>query len=177
MLININLLWRYFLVSLALLTTGTLSDIEAQSKPEVRLVLQITIDGLRADLINRYENGFGEGGFRFLMKVEHAIADALTDFDGIALAVASSRLASVNANPLVAKIRRNHHISRAGDIYIIQEPYWFLFDKGPVAAMHGSPWRYDTHRLFSWVPAYSPKRFIAGFIPWMSRRQLPRCWG
>ena len=28
---------------------------------------------------------------------------------------------------------------------IIQEPYWFLFDKGPVTAMHGSPWRYDTH--------------------------------
>jgi arylsulfatase A-like enzyme len=30
------------------------------------------------------------------------------------------------------------------DIYIIQEPYWFLFDKGPVKVMHGSPWRYDT---------------------------------
>jgi predicted AlkP superfamily pyrophosphatase or phosphodiesterase len=30
------------------------------------------------------------------------------------------------------------------DIYIIQEPYWFLFDEGPVKVMHGSPWRYDT---------------------------------
>ena len=26
-----------------------------------------------------------------------------------------------------------------------QAPYWFLFDEGPVAVMHGSPWRYDTH--------------------------------
>jgi hypothetical protein len=79
------------------------------------------------------------------MKVEHAIADALTDFDGIALAVPTSRLSSQQANPLVAQVRRNHHDSRSGDIYIIQEPYWFLFDKGPIAAMHGSPWRYDTH--------------------------------
>jgi arylsulfatase A-like enzyme len=28
---------------------------------------------------------------------------------------------------------------------VIQEPYWFLFEKGPIAVMHGSPWRYDTH--------------------------------
>lgn len=79
------------------------------------------------------------------IKVEHAIADALTDFDGIALAVASSRLTVQQSNPLISRVRNNHHVSRSGDIYIIQEPYWFLFDKGPVAAMHGSPWRYDTH--------------------------------
>ena len=78
-------------------------------------------------------------------KVEHAIADALTDFDGIALAVASSRLSAQQTNPLIAQVRNNTHVSRSGDIYIIQEPYWFLFDKGPIAAMHGSPWRYDTH--------------------------------
>ena len=77
--------------------------------------------------------------------VEQAVADALTDTDGIALAVASSRLSSRQLNPLVAQVQRNTHITRSGDIYIIQEPYWFLFDKGPVVAMHGSPWRYDTH--------------------------------
>ncbi len=78
-------------------------------------------------------------------QVEQAIADALTDFEGIALAMASSRLAVQQSNPLVEQVRNNHHGSRAGDIYIIQEPYWFLFDEGPIAAMHGSPWRYDTH--------------------------------
>jgi len=78
-------------------------------------------------------------------KVEQALADALTDDDGIALAVATSRLSSQQTNPLVAWVRNNHHVTRSGDIYIIQDPYWFLFDKGPVAAMHGSPWRYDTH--------------------------------
>jgi len=79
------------------------------------------------------------------IQVERAVADALTDFEGISLAVASSRLSELQANPLYEQVRKNHHDSRSGDIYIIQEPYWFLFDKGPIAAMHGSPWRYDTH--------------------------------
>ena len=47
--------------------------------------------------------------------------------------------------PFLESVRRNFHVSRSSDIYIIQEPYWFLFDKGPVRAMHGSPYRYDTH--------------------------------
>jgi len=78
-------------------------------------------------------------------QVEQAIADALTNMAGIALAVAGSRLAEQPTNPLLAKVRNNHHVDRSGDIYIIQQPYWFLFDKGPIKAMHGSPWRYDTH--------------------------------
>ncbi len=78
-------------------------------------------------------------------KVEQAISEALTNFEGISLAVPSSSLTSQQANPLVEQVRNNHHITRSGDIYIIQEPYWFLFEKGPVKAMHGSPWRYDTH--------------------------------
>jgi arylsulfatase A-like enzyme len=77
--------------------------------------------------------------------VQQAIADHLTDFEGIALAVATSQLTSMWTNPLVRQIRHNHHKTRSGDIYIVQEPYWFLFDEGPIAAMHGSPWRYDTH--------------------------------
>lgn len=79
------------------------------------------------------------------IEVEHAIAEALTDLAGIALAVAGSRLSEQQINPLLEQVRNNHHNARSGDIYIIQEPYWFLFDKGPVKVMHGSPWRYDTH--------------------------------
>jgi hypothetical protein len=62
--ISRHILW----VALALLWAGSLTDGNAQTRPEVRLVLQITIDGLRADLINRYENGFGEGGFRYFLE-------------------------------------------------------------------------------------------------------------
>jgi hypothetical protein len=35
----------------------------------------------------------------------------------------------IEINPLLVQVRKNHHIARSGDIYIIQEPYWFLFDK------------------------------------------------
>ena len=92
-------------------------------------------------------------------KVEQAIADALTDFNGIALAVASRRLSEQQTNPLLAQVRNNHHVYRSGDIYIIQKPYWFLFDKGPVAAMHGSPWRYDTHVPIIFMgPAIQPRK-------------------
>jgi predicted AlkP superfamily pyrophosphatase or phosphodiesterase len=92
------------------------------------------------------------------MKVEHFIADALTDLEGISLAVASSRLSAQQTNPLQEQVRNNYHVSRSGDIYIIQEPYWFLFDKGSVAAMHGSPWRYDTHVPIVFMgPGIQPK--------------------
>jgi hypothetical protein len=62
--------------------------------------------------------------------VEQAIADILTETDGIALAVASSRLPSRQSSPMVAMVQRNTHINRSGDIYIIQDPYWFLYEKG-----------------------------------------------
>jgi predicted AlkP superfamily pyrophosphatase or phosphodiesterase len=79
------------------------------------------------------------------VKVEQTIADSLTDFDGINLAVSTSSMATEKSNPLIEQVRNNQHVTRSGDIYIIQEPYWFLFDEGPIASMHGSPWRYDTH--------------------------------
>ncbi|UCE49046.1 MAG: alkaline phosphatase family protein [Phycisphaerales bacterium] len=80
-----------------------------------------------------------------LVKVEQAVAAALTDSKGIALAVPRSGLSSMQTTPILAQIQRNYHPSRSGDIYVVQDPYWFMFDKGPVAAMHGSPWNYDTH--------------------------------
>ena len=79
------------------------------------------------------------------LEVERTIAEALTDFDGINLAVSTKSMAAETGNPLIERVRNNQHLTRSGDIYIIQEPYWFLFDEGPIAGMHGSPWRYDTH--------------------------------
>jgi predicted AlkP superfamily pyrophosphatase or phosphodiesterase len=54
------------IVILALLLTSNVIYADTQAGPDIKLVLQITVDGLRADLINRYEKGFGKGGFRFL---------------------------------------------------------------------------------------------------------------
>jgi hypothetical protein len=56
------------MVTLGILVGGNFTYAQAKTKSEVRLVLQITIDGLRADLINRYRKGFGTGGFRLLLE-------------------------------------------------------------------------------------------------------------
>ncbi len=42
-------------------------NVFAESKSDVKLVLQITVDGLRADLLNRYQKNFTKGGFRYLL--------------------------------------------------------------------------------------------------------------
>jgi hypothetical protein len=49
---------------------------ESSSRPEIKLVLQITVDGLRADLLNRYANSFGKGGFKYLMQNGTAYTNA-----------------------------------------------------------------------------------------------------
>ncbi len=61
---------------------------------------------------------------------------------------------------LLRQIRNTYYPDRAGDIYIVQEPYWFNFDKGPVAVMHGSPWSYDTHVPVIFVGGGAPARVV-----------------
>lgn len=80
-----------------------------------------------------------------LATVELAIANAVTAIEGINLAVSSRNFTSYERNSLIQQVQRNQHITRSGDIYVIQDPYWFLLEEGLIAVMHGSPWRYDTH--------------------------------
>ncbi len=60
-------------VSLSLVVAGLLSSSMvtfpalAEEAKQPKLVLQITVDGLRGDLLERYKHNFGEGGFRYLM--------------------------------------------------------------------------------------------------------------
>ena len=77
--------------------------------------------------------------------VEKAVAGAITDMEGVALAVSAHSINGDGGSPVVRKIQRNHHVSRSGSIYVAQKPYWFVLESGPIAVMHGSPWRYDTH--------------------------------
>ena len=77
--------------------------------------------------------------------VERAIAAELENHEGIAVAVSMKALPSLQNTPTIERIRNNHHPIRSGDIYVAQEPYWYLQEGGAIAVMHGSPWRYDTH--------------------------------
>lgn len=49
----------------ALLISAPFTVLAEEAKP--KLVLQVTVDGLRGDLLERYKQNFGEGGFRYLM--------------------------------------------------------------------------------------------------------------
>jgi len=77
--------------------------------------------------------------------VEQAIAGVLMEKEGIELAVSRSGLSGGHARELLERIGLNFHDYRSGDIYVAQKPYWFLYEKGPVVAMHGSLWKYDSH--------------------------------
>jgi predicted AlkP superfamily pyrophosphatase or phosphodiesterase len=89
------------------------------------------------------ENGLDQA------EVERAVAEELTRFDGVSLAVSSSALdvGSVPNTPLIQSILRNYNPSRSGDIYLVFQPNRFIndFDGLAVATTHGSPWRYDSY--------------------------------
>ena len=62
-------IFRYFICMwLGSSVIGNIAVAEEKSSQDIRLVLQITVDGLRADLLNRYANSFGKRGFRYLMQ-------------------------------------------------------------------------------------------------------------
>ena len=60
--------WLLLFLFIGFVYGGPVTIAEAKTRPNVKLVLQITIDGLRGDLIQRYEKGFGNGGFKFLLR-------------------------------------------------------------------------------------------------------------
>lgn len=88
-------------------------------------------------------------------EVERFVSGELTRLPGIAYALSRSDILAgrlVDA-PLQHQIRRSFHPTRSGNIHLIQEHYWFLHSTeeaeklgfGAIAAIHGSPWRYDTY--------------------------------
>lgn len=78
-------------------------------------------------------------------EVEKAVALALGDHPGIDVAVSRQGLSRLEKTRVLQQIENNTHPQRSGHIYVVQKPYWFMFESGPIAAMHGSPWQYDTH--------------------------------
>ena len=92
--------------------------------------------------------------------VEEAVAEELTNFDGVALAVSSSALrrGMVPDTRIIKSILRNYSPKRSGDVFVVFEPNRFIndFEGLTVATTHGSPWRYDT---------YVPIMFAGNGIP------------
>ncbi len=72
------------------------------------------------------------------------LAQSLSRIEGVGGAFAVEQLPAA-ADGAVAAVKNTIHPQRTGEVYIFQAPYWFMMDRGPIATMHGSPWRYDTH--------------------------------
>ena len=78
-------------------------------------------------------------------EVEDAVALAVSKHPGIEIAVPRNGLTGLEDTRTLRLIVNNNHPQRSGHIYVAQKPYWFMFESGPVTAMHGSPWNYDSH--------------------------------
>ncbi len=82
-----------------------------------------------------------------LAAVERVAAEVLTRLPGVALAAARSDLLAgrVPLSPLAEPLRRSFHPTRSGNVLIVPAPHWYLYHEAHAyAAMHGSPWSYDT---------------------------------
>ncbi len=123
--------------------------------------------GVGKELIERYfhpylylnrkliaEKGLDQG------EVERAVAETLSRFDGVALAIPSTSLrsGSLPDTPTIRRVLNNFNPRRSGDIYLVFEPHRFIndFDGLTVASTHGSPWSYDT---------FVPVIFVAPGVP------------
>jgi len=87
--------------------------------------------------------------------VERFVAAEVIKLPGIAYAMSRSQLIDGDYAdaPIQRQIRRNFHFDRSGSVHLIPEQYWFLHSTDEaakmglsgLAAIHGSPWAYDTY--------------------------------
>jgi predicted AlkP superfamily pyrophosphatase or phosphodiesterase len=90
-----------------------------------------------------------------LGEVERFIAREASRLPGIFYALSRSELLDgrVTNAPLQDKIRRSFHLGRSGNVHLVPNHYWFLHSTDEakkmgipaLAAIHGSPWAYDTY--------------------------------
>ena len=88
-------------------------------------------------------------------EVETFVAREAAKLPGIMYALTRSDLLQgrIAQAPIQQMIRRSFHPVRSGHIHLVQNQYWFLHSSEEaekmgipsLAAIHGSPWRYDTY--------------------------------
>ena len=95
-------------------------------------------------------------------EVEAAVAEAILRIPGLIGAVTRSDLLNGSFAPTAVNmtILNNFHIKRSGHVHVIADQFWYfayeMETTTEIAAMHASPWTYDT---------YVPLFFAGGGIP------------
>jgi predicted AlkP superfamily pyrophosphatase or phosphodiesterase len=105
-----------------------------------------------------------------LADVERFVADELMKIPGIAYAMTRSDLLAgrITESLIQNQIRRSFHPTRSGNIHLVPEQYWFLHSTEEaekmgiesIAAIHGSPWAYDTYVPIFFAGSGVPARIV-----------------
>ena len=103
--------------------------------------------------------------------VERFVADELMKIPGIAYAMTRNDILAgrITESPVQNQIRRSFHPTRSGNIHMVPEHYWFLHSTeeaekmgiASIAAIHGSPWAYDTFVPIFFAGHEVPVRVVA----------------
>jgi predicted AlkP superfamily pyrophosphatase or phosphodiesterase len=80
-------------------------------------------------------------------EVARKAAQALLELGGFSAAFTPADLAGCRpAADLLGEVCRGYYAPRAGDVYLVFQPYWIYGMKNaPQGAGHGTPYSYDTH--------------------------------
>lgn len=125
---------------------------------EVRLVVQITVDGLRGDLLSRYQSSFGAGGFRRLMEGGIWYADAHHDHANTETVVGHATLATgayPSEHGMVGNAWFNREDGRLG--YNIEDPNYALL---PVPGFGGDGVQVDPTQAAAETTGRSPANLL-----------------
>ena len=82
------------------------------------------------------------------VEAERALAEEILEVPGIALAMTRTDLmaGTITDSPIMRKVQRAFHPKLSGDVLIVQDQFWYLYPNAEeFAAMHGSPYAYDTY--------------------------------
>jgi predicted AlkP superfamily pyrophosphatase or phosphodiesterase len=102
-----------------------------------------------------------------IAEVETAVAEEILKIPGIIGAVTRTDLmkGSFAPTPANMKILNNFHIKRSGHIHVIADQFWYfayeMDTTSEIAAMHASPWTYDTYVPIFFAGHEVPSRRIA----------------
>jgi hypothetical protein len=124
-------------VTRALIVTASLSGglllptIAHAEATQPKLVVQITVDGLRGDLIERYKHNFGQGGFRYLMDEGIYYKNANYEHANTETIVGHVSLAT-GAPPAVHGMVGNVWFDRSLDrlVYNVEDPNYAMLATG-----------------------------------------------
>ncbi|MGF1748941.1 alkaline phosphatase family protein [Vibrio cionasavignyae] len=114
-----------------IITTAALASFTLHAAQSPKLVVQITVDGLRADLIERFKDNFGEGGFRYLMdegvyytnaNYQHANTETIVGHVSLATGAPPS------VHGMVGNVWFDRNLNRL--VYNVEDPNYAMLTQG-----------------------------------------------